>query len=302
MSEPPLSNDLQVTPVSPVFGAEVHGVDLAAGVDDATFEAIHAAWLDHGVLAFRGQSPLPASSQVDFARRLGPLHTHPAAPAEHDNAAVFVIRTHRDSPISNGNGWHSDVSCDEEPPSATLLQVQVLPDGGGGDTLFADMEAAYATLAPEDRQRLRGLDARHASEHVYPGRYADRGADETSIDTPWAVHPVVRTHPETGRRSLFVNPSFTVAIEGMDRSEGEHLLSDLHEHCTRPEFQIRHRWRPNDVLLWDNRRVQHFAIWDYWPHERTGHRVTVQGTRPFFDPDGPEPDESPIRVSIGRLA
>ncbi len=293
---------VQIAPISPVFGAEVHGVHLADGIDDRTFERIHRSWLEHGVLAFRGQTALTAEAQVEFARRLGPLHAHPAAPAEHENAAVFVIRTHRDSPISNGNGWHSDVSCDEEPPSATMLQVQLLPDGGGGDTLFADMEAAYATLPPATRERLCTLSAVHASAHVYPGRYADRGADEVAVDTPSAIHPVVRTHPETGRRSLFVNPSFTVAITGMERSESDTLLADLHEHCTRPEFQIRHRWEPHDVLLWDNRRVQHFAIWDYWPHERSGHRVTVQGTRPFFDPGGIEPDESPIRVSIGRLA
>ncbi len=296
------SVDIHVVPISPVFGAEVHGTDLADGIDDETFAAVHRAWLDHGVLAFRGQSPMAADVQVAFARRLGPLHTHPAAPAEHENTSVFLIRTHRDSPISNGNGWHSDVSCDEEPPSATMLQVHLLPDCGGGDTLFADMEAAYATLPTATRERLHGLSAVHASEHVFPGRYADRGADDAAIHTPSAVHPVVRTHPETGRRGLFVNPSFTVSIEGMGRDESDQLLADLHEHCTRPEFQIRHRWQLHDVLLWDNRRVQHFAIWDYWPHERSGHRVTVQGTRPFFDPDGVEPDEPLIRVSIGRLA
>ena len=294
--------DLRIMPISPVFGAEIHGVDLASGIDDETFALVHRAWLDHGVVAFRGQSPLTAEVQVEFAQRIGPLHTHPAAPAEHENAAVFVIRTHRDSPISNGNGWHSDVSCDEEPPSATMLQVQLLPNCGGGDTLFADMEAAYATFPAATRERLCGLSAIHASDHVYPGRYADLGADEEAVATPSAVHPVVRTHPETGRRSLFVNPSFTVSIDGMESNDSDELLTEIHQHCTRPEFQIRHRWQPYDVLLWDNRRVQHFAIWDYWPHERSGHRVTVQGTRPFFDPEGAEPGESPLRVSIGRLA
>ena len=164
------------------------------------------------------------------------------------------------------------------------------------------MEAAYATFPAATRERLCGLSAIHASDHVYPGRYADLGADEEAVATPSAVHPVVRTHPETGRRSLFVNPSFTVSIDGMESNDSDELLTEIHQHCTRPEFQIRHRWQPYDVLLWDNRRVQHFAIWDYWPHERSGHRVTVQGTRPFFDPEGAEPGESPLRVSIGRLA
>tara|TARA_B110000116_G_scaffold242204_1_gene231304 strand:- start:165 stop:1055 length:891 start_codon:yes stop_codon:yes gene_type:complete len=293
---------LEITPISPVLGAEVRGVDLADGIDDATFAVLHAAFLDHGVLLFKDQTSMVADVQVAFARRLGPLHEHPAAPAEHDDPGVFLIRTHRDSPISNGNGWHSDVSCAEEPPSATMLQVHVLPEGGGGDTLFADMEAAYASLEPDVRSRLCGLSARHGSEHVYRGRYADRGAVDDGVTYPTAVHPVVRTHPETSRRSLFVNPSFTVGIEGLDEAESRQLLDDLHVHCARPEFQIRHRWDRNDVVLWDNRRVQHFTIWDYWPHERCGHRVTVQGDRPFFDPDGDDPPPSPLRLSLGRLA
>jgi taurine dioxygenase len=291
----------EITPISPVLGAEVRGVDLADGIDDATFAVLHGAFLDHGVLLFKDQTAMAADVQVAFARRLGPLHTHPAAPAEHDDPAVFLIRTHRDSTISNGNGWHSDVSCDEEPPSATMLQVHVLPDSGG-DTLFADMEAAYATLPDDLRARLRQMSAVHASEHVYRGRYADRGAVDEGVTYPTAVHPVVRTHPETARRSLFVNPSFTVGIEGLDDDGSRQLLADLYVHCARPEFQIRHRWDRNDVALWDNRRVQHFAIWDYWPHERCGHRVTVQGDRPFFDPDGEDPPPSPLRMSLGRLA
>ena len=291
-----------ISPVSPVFGGEVHGVDLTHGVDDETFTMLYEAWLEHGVLAFKGQSELQPIQQVEFARKFGPLHTHPAAPAEHHDAAMFVIRTHRDSPISNGNGWHSDVSCDEEPPAATLLQIRRLPDSGGGDTLFADMEAAYATLPPTTRQRLCGLSARHASDHVYQGRYSDRGVDDAFIGCPSAIHPIARTHPVTGRRSIFVNPSFTVAIEGLNPDESEVLLAELHDHCARPEFQFRHRWDPFDLLLWDNRRVQHFAIWDYWPYERSGHRVSVKGDRPFFDPGGAEPPESPIRVSSGRLA
>jgi taurine dioxygenase len=291
----------EITPISPVLGAEVRGVDLADGIDDATFAVLHGAFLDHGVLLFKDQTAMAADVQVAFARRLGPLHTHPAAPAEHDDPAVFLIRTHRDSTISNGNGWHSDVSCDEEPPSATMLQVHVLPDSGG-DTLFADMEAAYATLPDDLRARLRQMSAVHASEHVYRGRYADRGAVDEGVTYPTAVHPVVRTHPETARRSLFVNPSFTVGIEGLDDDGSRQLLADLYAHCARPEFQIRHRWDRNDVALWDNRRVQHFAIWDYWPHERCGHRVTVQGDRPFFDPDGEDPPPSSLRMSLGRLA
>ena len=223
-----MTRSITITPITPILGAEVHGVDLSEGMDDATFAILHGAFLDHGVLVFREQGAIAPDVQVEFALRLGPLHEHPAAPAEHENPAVFLIRTHRDSPISNGNGWHSDVSCDERPPSATLLQVHVLPEGGGGDTLFADMEAAYATLEPELRRRLCGLSARHASEHVYRGRYADRGAEDEGTTYPETVHPVVRSHPETGRRSLFVNPSFTVAVQGLEKAESDRLLADLH--------------------------------------------------------------------------
>lgn len=294
--------DVVIRPLSPVFGAEVSGVDLAAGVDDAQFDQIHRAFLDHGVLFFRDQSPLPADAQVAFALRLGPLHVHPAAPAEDSASAVFVIHAHRDSPIANGNGWHTDVSCDVEPPLATMLQIHQLPAGGGGDTLFADMEAAYRALSPDWRSRLLTLSAVHESEHVYRGRYSDRGVDDSDAVYPATEHPVVRTHPDTRRPSIYVNRSFTSRIIDMDAEESESLLSWLFDHIERPEFQIRFTWEENDVALWDNRRLQHFAIWDYWPDERKGHRVSIRGTRPFFDAQAPEPPEPTIRLSIGALA
>ncbi|RZV48310.1 MAG: taurine dioxygenase [Acidimicrobiales bacterium] len=294
--------NFEAQPVSPVFGAEITGMDLAVGIDDATFEALEEAFHAHGVLFFRGQSLLSADAQVGLARRLGPLHQHPAAPMDDADSAVFVIHAHRDSPVANGNGWHTDVSCDEEPPLATMLQIHQLPQGGGGDTLFADMEAAYRALPPEWRSQLKSLTARHESEHVYRGRYADRGVDDTDAIYPAAEHPVVRTHPDTGRPSIYVNRSFTTAIVGMEPDQSDELLNWLFNHVERPEFQIRFTWQQNDVALWDNRRLQHFAIWDYWPDERKGHRVSGRGTKPFFDPDAPEPPEPTIRLSIGALA
>ncbi len=185
---------------------------------------------------------------------------------------------------------------------ATMLQIHVLPEVGGGDTLFADMEAAYAALPEELRATLKTLTARHASEHVYRGRYADRGVDDTEVDYPSNVHPVIRTHPETGRPSIYVNRSFTSEIVGLSSSESEQLLSMLFDHIEQPEFQIRFRWETNDVAIWDNRRLLHFAIWDYWPHERKGHRVSVLGDRPFFDPDAADPAPSTLRLSGGTLA
>ena len=292
---------LTISPVSPVLGAEIAGVDLAAEIDDATFAEIHQAFLNHGVIFFRVQSALSASGQVSFAKRFGPLHLHPAAPVDDDEGAVFVIHAHRDSPVANGNGWHTDVSCDNEPPLATMLQIQELPAGGGGDTLFASMEAAYAVLDPEQQEALAQLSAKHESEHIYRGRYADRGVDDANAEYPTAVHPVVRTHPETRRPSIYVNRSFTTAIMGMETEASDTLLSRVFDHIERPEFQIRFRWNENDVAIWDNRCLMHFAIWDYWPDERKGNRVSILGDRPFFDPEAPGPTPVGIQLSNGAL-
>jgi len=164
------------------------------------------------------------------------------------------------------------------------------------------MEAAYATLPADLQRRLQRLTALHESEHVYRGRYADRGVDDEDIVYPATAHPVVRTHPETRRPSLYVNRSFTTRIIDMDEDEGRELLRGLFRHQAQPEFQIRFRWERNDVALWDNRCLQHFAIWDYWPGERKGNRVSIRGTRPYFDPDAPQPAPSTLRLSGGTLA
>jgi taurine dioxygenase len=292
--------NLEISSISPIFGAEVRGVDLSAGIDGPTFESIHRAFLDHGVLFFKDQAlPMSEATQMDFGRRFGQLHIHPAAPGSGEDNAVFVIHTHRDSKVANGNGWHSDVSCEDEPPMATMLQMRQLPQSGGGDTLFASMEAAYATLPKSDREVLKGLQARHTSEHVYRGRYSDRGVDDAGVAYPSAVHPLVRTHPETGRPSLYVNRAFTTEIVG--RSPSDHLLQRLLDHVERPEFQLRYRWDINDIALWDNRCLLHYALWDYWPHERMGHRVTILGDRPTLDESAPEPGDSSIRLSLKSL-
>lgn len=291
--------ELTITPVSPVLGAEVRGVDLAERVDDDQFAEIHAAFLTYGVLFFTDSGPIAPEHQVEFGRRLGPLHTHPAAPTLPGHDAIFVIHTHADSKVSNGNGWHSDVSCDVEPPMATMLQLHQLPPAGG-DTLFACMAAAHDALSEQMRGFLSGLSAVHSSEHVYRGRYADRGVDDAEKVYPEAIHPVVRTHPETGRQTLYVNRGFTTRILDLTAHESRALLDMLFAHCERNEFQIRHRWELNDVALWDNRRLQHMALWDYHPHERKGHRVTVKGDAPAYRPDGTV-GENRLRVSSGQL-
>jgi taurine dioxygenase len=209
----------------------------------------------------------------------GDLHMHPAAPQMPGYPEVFVIHAHRDSKIANGEFWHSDVSCDEEPPLGTMLQIHVLPDIGG-DTMFANMYAAYDALSAPIRQMVTGLTAVHESEHIYRGRYADRGMDDRGKVYPSAVHPVVRTHPETGRKAIYVNRTFTTRIVELNAAESDAVLTLLFDHCEHVDFQIRFRWQQNDVAFWDNRCVMHRAIWDYWPNERKGRRVTIKGDRP----------------------
>jgi taurine dioxygenase len=270
---------IQVTPFSPALGAEVRGIDLAHGLTDETCREVRSAFLRFGVLFFKEQSEIPPAVQVAIGKMFGELHLHPAAPQMPGFPELFVIHTQRDSKVANGEFWHSDVSCDEEPPLGTMLQIQVLPEIGG-DTLFANMYAAYDALSGPMQQLLSGLTARHESEHVYRGRYSDRGVDDRGKSYPQAVHPVIRTHPETGRKAIFVNRTFTTRINELTGAESDAVLSLLFDHCEQIDFQIRFRWERNDVAFWDNRCVMHRAIWDYWPHERKGRRVTIKGDRP----------------------
>jgi taurine dioxygenase len=270
---------LAVTRFAPALGAEVRGIDLANGLDEDTCREVRAALLEHGVLFFKEQSEIPPDVQVRIGRMFGELHMHPAAPQMAGHPEVFVIHAHRDSKVANGEFWHSDVSCDEEPPLGTILQIHVLPDIGG-DTMFANMYAAYDALSPPMQSLLTGLTARHESEHVYRGRYSDRGVDDHDRIYPATVHPVIRTHPETGRKAVYVNRTFTTRIVELSDAESDAVLKLLFEHCEHVDFQIRFRWQRNDVAFWDNRCVMHRAIWDYWPHERKGRRVTIKGDRP----------------------
>ncbi len=271
---------LQVTPLAPCIGAEVSGADLAR-LDGDQFEQIqHALWA-HQVLFVRDQPKLEPETQINFAKRFGPLHFHPAAPHLDGYPELFVIYADEHSKVANGNGWHTDVSCDEEPPLATMLQLHTVPETGG-DTLFSSMYAAFETLSEPMQNFLCELTALHDSEHIYRGRYADRGVDDAGKRYPSAVHPVVRTHPETGRQALYVNPSFTTRIQNLSSDESRALLDLLFRHQQRAEFQVRFKWQENDIALWDNRCTQHLALWDYWPQTRSGHRVTIKGERPVY--------------------
>ena len=274
---------IDVRTSTPTVGAEIRGVDLRKPLSEDVFDEVRSAFLRHQVVFFKEQEKLSPDQQIAFARRFGGLHLHPAAPHMEGRPEIFVIHTHKGSKIANGNGWHTDVSCDAEPPLGTMLQLHHLPSQGG-DTLFASMYAAWDALSAPMRAFLETLNARHESEHVYRGRYSDRDVDDAGKVYPESVHPVVRTHPETGRRALYVNCGFTTGIEGLGAAESKALLNFLFEHIEQERFQVRFKWEVNDMAFWDNRCLQHHAMWDYWPEERKGHRVTIQGDRPYLAP------------------
>ncbi len=274
---------LDVRRTSPNIGAEVRGVDLANGLTAKEFAEVERAFHEHQVIFFKDQSRIAPDVQVEIGKMFGPLHFHPAAPHLEGYPPIFVIHAHKDSKVANGEGWHTDVSCDTEPPLGTMLQMHILPSAGG-DTMFASMYGAYDTLSPAMQSFLEGLTATHESEHIYRGRYSDRGVDDADKVYPSAVHPVVRTHPATGRKALYVNGGFTTRINELSKAESRNLLGFLFRHMEEQLMVTRFRWSENDVALWDNRCVQHRALWDYWPEERKGHRVTIKGDRPYFKP------------------
>ncbi len=271
------SNSLRFDPLTPRIGAEVHGIDLSQPMTDDTFDALHDGWMRHQVLFFRDQA-LNIEQLKDAGRCFGNLHVHPMGDLD-GHPGVYRIHADASTKRLSGQGWHSDVSCDETPPSASMLHLHTVPDVGG-DTIFASMYDAYEALSPSLAGYLDGLEACHSGRETYQG-YFDRGVDSMrDKGYPEAVHPVVRTHPVTGRRALFVNAGFTSHIIGLEDGESRALLGFLFEHSSHPNFQCRFRWRENSIALWDNRCVQHTATADYLPNVRSGHRITVVGDRP----------------------
>ena len=270
---------ISVRPFAPNLGAEVYGVDLSGSISEEQFADIYKAFLDHQVLFFKDQKEIPPDLHIAFGKRFGELHFHPAAPTMKGYPEIFEIHADKNSKVANGEFWHSDVSCDEEPPLGTMLQIHIAPDCGG-DTMFSDMYSAYNTLSEPIKNLLGGLSATHESEHLYRGRYVDRGINDKDTIFPQAVHPIIRTHPETGKKALFVNRTFTTRINELSPSESDRILDLLFAHAEHIDHQIRFRWSINDMAFWDNRCCMHRAIWDYWPEERKGRRVTIKGDRP----------------------
>ncbi len=270
---------IEVRPITPHIGAEIAGIDLTRQLDNYEAEEIKQALLEHQVLFFRGQALGPDRLKA-LGRHFGPLHIHPNVPGPEGHPELLPIHADAHSKRITGEQWHSDVSCDELPPMGSILHLHTVPPVGG-DTLFASQIAAYDALSPRLKTYLEGLTATHSGDHVYRSNNAREGRPETGKFYPSAVHPVICTHPVSHRKLIFVNPTFTLKINEVPAGESEAILRFLYAHGTRPGFQVRFRWQENSVAFWDNRAVQHMALWDYYPHTRSGFRVTITGERPF---------------------
>ncbi|MEK9723058.1 MAG: TauD/TfdA family dioxygenase [Rhodospirillaceae bacterium] len=288
--------DLTIRPLSPGFGAEALGAALAGGGDNVA-GTLRQAWLDAGGLLVVRDQDIAAPDHIAFASHFGPMFGAPGEPPLQDTVSIYI---HPDHPeiyrVSNqvdangkprgrkgaGTYWHSDVSFRERPAGASILSAKQIPDTGG-DTVFCDMTRAYAALAAPIQAMLAPLKAVHDFEVAARTQYAQPLVVETDMaGANRAVHPVVRTHAETGAKSLYVNPGFTSHIEGLAPDESKALLNFLARHCTQPEFLYRHRWQAHDLVIWDNRCLMHYAVMDYPDDQpRYMERTTGIGERPL---------------------
>ncbi|NCF81758.1 MAG: TauD/TfdA family dioxygenase [Proteobacteria bacterium] len=283
-----LSMEISVSPVHGRFVAEVAGVDLSKPLDDDYFDHIHDAFLEHSILVFRGQA-LTNEQHIAFSRRFGELEIHTA---KHwllpDFPEILVLSNRGENgtrPIVNGGAyWHSDMTYMAKPPLGSVLYALEVPPEGG-DTLYTDMYAAYETLDEKTKGRIENLEVIHR----YGDRYQMMASDDNDrppltpeqlAEVPDVVHPMVRTHPETGRKALFVNEGFTVAIVELAKDEGEALLEKLFSHSVQPAHVYRHRWQAGDLVMWDNRCTMHRATEYDLRYDRAMHRTTIQGDRP----------------------
>jgi taurine dioxygenase len=274
-----MSASLGIRRTAGALGAEISGVDLAQDLTNATIAAIRQALLDHQVIFFRDQALTPAR-QVAFGARFGPLNIHPYVAGMADHPEVMEVVKEPEDGINFGGGWHSDMSFLERPAIGSILYAVETPEFGG-DTLFASQAAAYDALSPGLKATLEGLNAVHsaAQEYSSQGHSAQKRKSMAVAEADGLVgeyvHPMVLTHPETGRKALYVNPAFTLKIEGWKTSESKALLEYLFQHCRYEGFTCRFRWAPGSVAFWDNRSVWHFALNDYPGQRRHMRRVTV---------------------------
>ena len=274
---------IEVTRVTPAIGALVEGVDLSRDLTPSEVGRLGELLVQHQVLFFRDQ-PLTPEQQVRFAARFGTLHVHPIYPVLPELPEILVLDTSKDFLPDNDN-WHTDVTFSETPPMAGILSAKQMPPSGG-DTLWSSCSAAYEGLSEPMRRMLDGLTAQHSVAKSFPPErwqndpeFKERYERAVARHPP-VNHPVVRTHPTSGRKGLFVNGGFTTHINELRPAESRVLLDFLDAQAGRPEYTVRWRWKVNDVVFWDNRVTQHYAVADYLPERRVVHRATVNGDKP----------------------
>jgi taurine dioxygenase len=276
---------IETRPLTGRFGAEIFGADLSQPVSPELHREINQALLEHGVIFFRDQDVTP-EQHIAFGRLFGKLDIHPYIPHLEGYPEIIQLGGTTPGPgpyARNSNVWHTDLTYRQEPPMASILHGVVVPDAGG-DTMFADLCAAYEGLSDRMQRMLSGLVAVHSISNTKTVQELASPREVKQLlwsleKVPPGEHPLVCTHPETGRKVLYVNRYFTAYVKGMHEHESSGLLRVLHEHINRPEYQCRFRWRPHSIAMWDNRCTQHYAVVDY-DQIRCMHRVTVCGARP----------------------
>lgn len=292
---------IEIAPASRTIGAYVRNVDLRTTLSDDAIGVIRQALLDWKVLFFRDQD-ITTEQHLAFARRFGELEVHPFAPEKPGHPEVLAITHDADAP-GQENAWHSDVTWRLEPSLGSVLRNVEGPELGG-DTLFADMYAAYEGLPQRIKDEVEGTVARHDFDN-FRRRLVKNGATADEIEEfdrtyPNPEHPVIRTHPETGRKAIYVNVAFTKEILGVSPERSAELLEILYRQAAFPEYQVRFQWEPNSIAFWDNRSCQHYAVSDYWPDVRRVERVTIIGDAPYYDASQ-APAELPERPFRGAL-
>lgn len=268
-----------VKPLTPRIGAELLGIDLSSPVAPQAIDQIRAALLKYKVVFFRDQHELTRAQHIEFARQFGDLEIHPATPKDQPDPEVLRI-VHDDTSKGQENAWHSDVTWREEPSLGSILRAVEVPEVGG-DTLFSCMYCAFEGLSPALKDWVSGLTAVHDIARVFAARLG-KAPEDLHDRFPPVEHPVVRTHPETGRQALYVNVAFTSHIKGLAPKESDWLLNHLYSQAAEPERQCRFRWAPGSIAFWDNRACQHYAASDYFPARREMERVTIKGDKPFY--------------------
>jgi taurine dioxygenase len=272
----------QVERLGVKLGAEIKGLDLKEPMPPQTFTALEAALIEHKVIVLRDQH-LTTAQHVAMSRAFGELEVHPMRP-QGEFPEILVLDNHKDNPVLSTDVWHSDTTFRKNPTKYTILRCQIMPKLGG-DTLWADMEAACEGLSDTFKKMIDGLRAVHDFQNfrvLFKNTEEDRARLRKMEELfPNPSHPVLRTHPVTGRNSIYVNPQFTLRIEGLEAGESRAILDVLFAQAQVPEYQLRLRWAPGTIVFWDNRSTQHYAANDYYPERRRMERTAVVGDVPF---------------------